>query len=55
MDIEITVQNVSNDHVHFKRLLSESDAVQVPYSSIISTLLYLYKGLDVKVNINVSL
>lgn len=47
--IIISVQNISNDNVHLKRNIDCDSAVIVPYSQIIETLLFLYRGLNVKV------
>lgn len=47
--IRISVQNVSNEHVHFERLVDCDGSINVPYDNIISSLLWLYNGLNVKV------
>lgn len=47
--IKVSVQNISNDHVHFERILTLDDSVAVPYNSIVNTLLYLFNGLNIKV------
>lgn len=50
----ISVQNISNDHVHFKRCIEQDDSIRIPYDSIVQTLLYLFNGLNVKVVIEQS-
>ena len=47
--IKVSVRNITNDHVHFERILDSDGSVDIPYSSIVNTLLYLYSGLNVKV------
>lgn len=47
--IKVSVLNISNDHVHFERILTLDDSVSVPYNSIVNTLLYLFNGLNIKV------
>lgn len=47
--IKVSVQNISNDHTHFERILTLDDSVMVPYNNIVNTLLYLFNGLNIKV------
>ena len=53
MTYKIEVQNVANDHVHFARLVTLPDAVEFPFSKIVESLLFLYSGLDVFINIKI--
>ena len=46
--LEIKVQNVSNDKVHFARIIDVNDNIIVPYDSIINVLLFIFKPLKVK-------
>ena len=47
--IKVAVCNISNDHVHFERILTVDDSVTFPYSQIIDALGVLYDGMSVKV------
>lgn len=47
--ISVSVENINNSHVHFKRLISWNSNVAFPYDKVASTLLLLYTGLKVKV------
>lgn len=47
--IKISVQNVSNNHVHFERIIEQDTSISIPYDNLISSLLFLYDGLNVKV------
>lgn len=47
--IKVSVQNVSNDHVHFERVLDVHQDIKIPYENLVSSLLWLYSGLNVKV------
>ena len=47
--LRVSVQNVSNEHVHFERCIDLDPNLVVPYDSLVSSLLWLYSGLNVKV------
>ena len=47
--LRVSVQNVSNEHVHFERCVDCDDSLQVPYENLVSSLLWLFNGLNVKV------
>lgn len=47
--IKVSVRNISNDHVHFERILTVDDSVMFPYSQIVDALGVLYDGMSVKV------
>lgn len=53
MTYKIEVQNVANDHVHFARLITLPDSIEFPYEKIVESLLFLYRGLDVLINIKI--
>lgn len=50
--ITIRVKNRSNDHVHFERVRELPDGVSVPMEQILSSLLWLYSGLDVFIQVD---
>ena len=47
--VKVCVQNISNDKVHFERILDTDSSVVFPYDKLIDSLLFLYQGLNVKV------
>lgn len=47
--VRISVKNIQNEHTHFERVLEIEDSLVVPYDRLMSALLYLYQGLNVKV------
>lgn len=47
--VRISVKNISNDHVHFERVLDTDSSVKFPYDELVDSLLFLYQGLNVKV------
>lgn len=47
--ILITVQNISNDTEHFKRLITIDSSIKVPYNQIVDSLLWLFQPMNVKV------
>ena len=47
--LRVLVQDVSNEHVHFERCIDMDSNLFVPYDSLVSSLLWLYSGLNVKV------
>lgn len=47
--LRVSVQNVSNEHIHFERVLDSDSNIVIPYDNIVTSLLWLYQGLNVKV------
>lgn len=47
--LRVSVQNISNDHVHFERCIDSDESIKVPYDSLVSSLMWLYQGMNVKV------
>lgn len=47
--LRVSVQNISNEHVHFERCIDSDDAIKVPYDSLVNSLLWLFQGMNVKV------
>lgn len=47
--VRVSVQNITNEHVHFERLVDIDGSIATPYDTIVSSLLWLYNGLNVKV------
>lgn len=52
--IEISVNNVKNEHCHFKRVIDVPTSLSIPYDNLVKSLLFLFQGLDVTVNIKVA-
>lgn len=53
--IVVKVQNVENDHVHFKRSLDLPDGLQIPYNEIQKSLRWLFQGLNVEISVSQSI
>lgn len=47
--IVVSVLNQTNEHCHFKRQIEWNSDVTFPYDKVASTLLLLFRGLNVKV------
>ena len=48
----VSVRNISNNRVHFERVIDLPSSVQFPYEKVNSSLLFLFNGLDVSVDVS---
>lgn len=49
----VSVENVDNSHIHFKRQIELPEDLSFPYETIVSALSFLYPLLKVKIKIEV--